>query len=67
MDLQKNLDRLENLLFNICGCSKEEARIVAQEFLNELDCPADVKREIKKIRNIEYENRLNHLYKSGKP
>jgi len=36
MDLQKNLGRLENLLFHICGCTKKEAQLVAETFLKEL-------------------------------
>lgn len=58
MDLQKNLDRLENLLFNICGCTKDEAKLVIETFLREMDLPAKEKKAIKLKRNEEYESRF---------
>lgn len=59
MDLQKNLDRLENLLFHICGCTKDEARQVVETFLNEMDLSAKEKREIRQRRNEDYESKLD--------
>ena len=31
MDLIKNVERVENMLYSICGCSKEEAKEVLME------------------------------------
>jgi hypothetical protein len=55
MDLQKNLDRLENLLLHICGCTKKEAQLVAETFLKELYFSKEERDIIKSRRNKEYE------------
>ncbi len=36
MDKQKNKERIMNMLFNICGCTKEEAIKVLNECLREI-------------------------------
>jgi hypothetical protein len=33
MDLQTNIKRVENMIYYICGCNKEEGRIVLEECL----------------------------------
>lgn len=62
MDLQKNLDRLEGLLFGTCGCSKEEARIVVETFLRELYLSKEERDAIKHRRNSNYEKWLKEEY-----
>ena len=31
MDLETNVQRVENMIYHICGCTIEEGRIVLQE------------------------------------
>jgi len=33
MDLNTNIQRVEHMLYNICGCNNEEAKIVLKECL----------------------------------
>ena len=61
MDLQKNIDRIENMLFHICGCNKEEAALVLKTCLKELDMPEDKKKEIRKRRCKEYGRWLREI------
>jgi hypothetical protein len=66
MDLQKNLDRLNILLFQTCGCTREEARIVAETFLKELYLPKKESDVIKSKRIQEYEDWISKILDSDR-
>lgn len=50
---------MRNMLFQICGCTKEEARLVAETFIRELDLSDEERDAIRHRRYIEYEKRTS--------
>lgn len=62
MDLQKNVGRIESMLFQTCGCNKEEAKIVLETCLKDLKLSKKEKKEIAERRCQEYEEYLNKVY-----
>ena len=65
MDLQKNLDRVRHMIFDICSCNNEEAKIIIETFLKEIDLTKEQQKEIREKRYKEYEDYLNKIYSNN--
>lgn len=61
MDLEKNADRVEGMLFHTCGCSKDEAKIVICEVLKRINMKPEDSERYWAIREKEHKERMKQI------